>query len=277
MLRDILRRRASFTSLVAVLALVLAMSGGAIAASKYLITSTKQISPKVLKSLKGARGPAGAKGSAGAVGTPGLAGPKGESGAPGGTGASGTNGQNVTSVALAKGNEHCKEGGSELKGASGAAFACNGAPGKEGKEGAPWPAGGTLPSESTETGIWSFGPEPSGVEKTQISVPVASFTIPLASPLDQAHVHYINENNKELIENEATEELEEVTSTACLGTVDKPSAEPGNLCVYARTFVHSITLSGLIKAGVAGAELNVILRPEGKAEPEGRGTWAVTG
>jgi hypothetical protein len=37
---------------VAALALVFAMSGGAYAASRYVITSTKQISLEVLESLK---------------------------------------------------------------------------------------------------------------------------------------------------------------------------------------------------------------------------------
>jgi hypothetical protein len=44
-------KRFSYANVVATLALVLAMSGGALAASHYLITSTKQISPRVLKKL----------------------------------------------------------------------------------------------------------------------------------------------------------------------------------------------------------------------------------
>ena len=54
-----IRRRVRVTpsGVVAVFALVLAMSGGAYAAGRYAITSTKQISPKVLKALAGrARG-----------------------------------------------------------------------------------------------------------------------------------------------------------------------------------------------------------------------------
>jgi hypothetical protein len=50
------RIRLSYANVVATLALVLAMSGGAIAATHYLITSTKQISPRVLKKLKGFQG-----------------------------------------------------------------------------------------------------------------------------------------------------------------------------------------------------------------------------
>jgi hypothetical protein len=43
--------RLSYANVVATLALVRAMSGGAIAATHYLITSTKQISPRGLKKL----------------------------------------------------------------------------------------------------------------------------------------------------------------------------------------------------------------------------------
>jgi hypothetical protein len=81
-----MRRRVSFAGIVAALALVFAMTGGAIAAKKYLITSVNQISPAVLKKLKGKVGPAGPQGQAGAQG---QAGPAGANGSPGATGAPG--------------------------------------------------------------------------------------------------------------------------------------------------------------------------------------------
>jgi hypothetical protein len=61
------------------------MTGGALAANHYLINSTSQINPKVLKKLKGATGKtgaAGAPGPAGAAGAAGGAGPQGVPGAP---------------------------------------------------------------------------------------------------------------------------------------------------------------------------------------------------
>jgi hypothetical protein len=45
------RRHLSYANVTATVALVFAMTGGALAANHYLLTSTKQISPKVLKKL----------------------------------------------------------------------------------------------------------------------------------------------------------------------------------------------------------------------------------
>jgi hypothetical protein len=55
-----MRGRLSYANVVVTLALVFAMSGGAFAAGRYLITSTKQIKPSVLKQLQGKAGAIGA-------------------------------------------------------------------------------------------------------------------------------------------------------------------------------------------------------------------------
>ena len=47
-----MRGRLSYANVVATLALVFSMSGGALAAKHYLLSSTRQISPKVLRSLE---------------------------------------------------------------------------------------------------------------------------------------------------------------------------------------------------------------------------------
>jgi hypothetical protein len=78
-----MRRRITYANIAATLALVLSMSGGALAANHFLISSTKQISPKVLKKLKGATGKAGAAGATGAAGKEGA---PGKEGTPGKTG-----------------------------------------------------------------------------------------------------------------------------------------------------------------------------------------------
>ena len=64
------------------------MTGGALAAKHYLVNSTKQINPKVLKKLNGRTGHAGATGPTGAAGTAGAIGPAGPAGTPGKEGAS---------------------------------------------------------------------------------------------------------------------------------------------------------------------------------------------
>ena len=76
-------RRITYANVTATLALVLAMSGGAYAARHYLINSTKQINPKVLRKLRGARGPAGQIGPVGPQGVTGHEGPRGSRGVQG--------------------------------------------------------------------------------------------------------------------------------------------------------------------------------------------------
>jgi hypothetical protein len=84
-----MRRRLSYANVTATLALVFAMSGGALAANHYLINSTKQINPKVLKKLTGKTGKTGATGATGAAG---KEGPQGKEGSPGKEGATGAEG-----------------------------------------------------------------------------------------------------------------------------------------------------------------------------------------
>lgn len=89
-MRSRITRRLSYANVVATLALVFALSGGALAASHYLINSTKQINPAVLRALRGRTGPAGPKG---APGTPGAQGPRGSTGPSGPAGTTGPAGQ----------------------------------------------------------------------------------------------------------------------------------------------------------------------------------------
>ncbi|HWY17238.1 MAG TPA: hypothetical protein VNY27_00860 [Solirubrobacteraceae bacterium] len=270
-----IRRRLTYTNILVTFALVFAMSGGAYAAGKYLITSTKQISPKVLKSLKGANGKAGAAGlagPAGAQGTQGAPGPQGAAGAKGENGvngAPGTNGVSVTSKEVAKGATACsKEGGSEFTSASGKSFACNG------REGSPWTAGGTLPKGSSEMGVWA---EPQGIEhntgKAQaVYVPI-SFTIPLAAGLPASNVHFIN--------------VKETLPAGCKGSAEKPEAESGNLCIFAAVqegltgqpaIVNPENESASNDSGARGTLLTFIIVESAEDEILAvRGTWAVTG
>jgi hypothetical protein len=80
-------------NLVAWLALFVALGGTSLAASHYLITSTKQIKPSVLKVLHGADGKPGPPGPAGAAGARGATGPAGPQGNAGSAGSIGTRGE----------------------------------------------------------------------------------------------------------------------------------------------------------------------------------------
>jgi hypothetical protein len=75
-----LRKHLSYANVVATLALLFAMSGGALAASHYLINSTKQINPKVLRKLAGKTGKTGPPGPQGPQGATGLQGAEGKEG-----------------------------------------------------------------------------------------------------------------------------------------------------------------------------------------------------
>jgi hypothetical protein len=100
-------KRPSPSMAVSLTALVFSMAGTGIAASHYIITSTKQIKPSVLRTLEkpalaatpavpgpaGATGPAGERGAKGDPGEPGAQGLKGEQGEHGARGETGEPGQ----------------------------------------------------------------------------------------------------------------------------------------------------------------------------------------
>ena len=88
-------RRPTPAGIIASLALFFALGGSAVAANHYLVTSTSQIKPSVLKSL---HGPAGAKGAKGATGANGAGGPAGPAGGQGPQGIQGPSGAQGTSV-----------------------------------------------------------------------------------------------------------------------------------------------------------------------------------
>jgi hypothetical protein len=264
-----IRTRINATTVLAGLALVFAMTGGAYAAKKYLITSTKQISPSVLKSLQGKAGAAGAPGAAGAQGAQGPAGPAGPAGAAGAKGETGPAG--------AKGE----------KGATGNA----GNAGPTGATGATGATGftETLPSGKTETGDWNVTIVGAVSGGTPGAVGSISFPIPLASHGAAGESFVFN---KEQTENK------EFGSSGCSGSVEAPAAPPGKLCVYTKGeqmenvsgtlfavepgFTGSFGKSGAVLVGLhleGKIELVGESKPELVVEPAKAvldGSWAVT-
>ncbi len=271
------RRRMHFSpaTVIASLALVFAMTGGAFAAGRYLITSTKQISPKVLKSLQGkagANGANGAQGSAGPVGPQGPAGAKGETGAAGAAGANGTSGTSVTSAVLAKGSKECKEGGSEFKAAGSTTFACNGKNGTF--EGQFLSAGKTL------TGVWaaaSWGEE--AFPEAGVGLAEDAVSFPLSVTFNASHVEQVGkeEGEGEAHENLPEEEVGGKKMKVCTGNFTKPAAAEGYLCVFVQGETNAVlrsvsprgsgeTALGFVISAFSGAKGRIVIE----------GSWAVT-
>jgi hypothetical protein len=220
------RLRLSPAGVVAVIALVFAMAGGAFAANNQ-----GQGASASAKAKKGPRGPKGATGPAGAAGAQGPAGPQGPVGPAG------------------------KEGPQGPQGVPGEE-------GEPGEEGSPWTAGGTLPEGATETGAWSFEASSPIIEQVPISFP-----IPLADPLDAAHVHLIAPG--------------EPTPEGCGGTPATPEAEPGNLCVFPGELIEATEFNvvkpeGELQLGAGKTGAVVRFFAEGAEGSSGRGTFAVT-
>ncbi len=253
-------------TILALAALVFAITGGAYAASggsgnggggnsagnashatAYVAKSKKKTAtgkpgPRGPAGPAGATGPAGPAGPAGATGP---AGPAGGTGPAGNAGSNGTNGESVTSASLKAGEEGCTNGGSKFTVGGKTTTACNGAKGATGPEGPPGAIhpGETLPSKASEYGVWSIL-VPAG---ENVRVPI-SFTVPLAAPLfgarnasgkfpcqeipvtTECQVHYINQSGNEVPELG----VETTKAAACPGTAAAPKAEPGNLCIYAQ-------------------------------------------
>jgi hypothetical protein len=79
----------------------------------------------------------------------------------------------------------------------------------------------TLASKYMETGTWSVNESaPTGAPQVQVIVPI-SFQVRLKKGSEVKKATYKNQLQSE-----------QTTTPPCLGTVNEPSAEPGNLCVY---------------------------------------------
>lgn len=197
---------------VAVVALVAALAGGAYAASGALTGKQKKEVATIAKKYAGKRGPKGATGPAGLAGTPGAAGIPGAEGKPGPAGAAGAAGKSVTLGAETPG-VNCAEGGTkvEVEGTPASKrYICNG------QEGSPWTAGGTLPAGETETGSWGDFTLTAGVSASSISFP-----IPLAEDPEVVAIK------------EGQAGVEQAAKCPGFDTEGTPQAAAGVLCIYA--------------------------------------------
>lgn len=218
---SVIRKHLNPTSVVAFVALIFAMSGGAFAMNSSgspakptaavgsgaggnpIATAAKsKAKPKAKAGPRGPAGPAGkngANGAAGAQGPQGPQGPAGPAGAKGETGTPGTNGTDGT------------DGTNGTNGATGAA-------------GSPWTVGG-LPKGASERGTWTISGDYKAGEYVTASM---SFSVPLAEPLEGEQVHFIALGEGETEASEA----EAIKNGECTGTYAKPGAASGQLCVF---------------------------------------------
>jgi hypothetical protein len=216
----------------------------------------------------GATGPIGVTGSTGANGATGSNGATGATGAQGGTGASGGPGANgatgATGVQGATGNNG-STGATGPAGANGATGA-----GTAGATGATGPAGSypeVAPTGTIEEGYWAIS-TPDNAVQPRLTVGQISFPVPLKAELAAAKVEYLTKNS----------------STAnCPGTVAKPEAALGYLCVYTGLEANKDTKENSIDnaAGTPGAsEQGATIEFEVTADStetrvDSQGSWAV--
>lgn len=261
--------------IVAMIALVAALGGTALAAAKLNSTQKKEVE-KIAKKFAGKPGANGTNGTNGTAGAKGDAGAAGTNGTNGATGAAG---ESVT-VAAASNVECPSGGGTKFSNKTGSGKACNGSP---------WTAGGTLPKGATESGDWGTagvaGPVFGGILKAVIS-PI-SFNIPLKEAPQVVIVA------PPTAEEKAHEEFP-AAPAGCTGNASEPGAEEGKLCIF--TFetanvpglfeeaieAHHFEYPGVLHSGLvpgAGKEgTQIWVHPLVEAEPTGAaGTWAVTG
>jgi len=235
--------------IVAVVALVFAMLGGAYAATASkrhhkkaggAVVLAKKFSKKFSKAyskafskrfaVAGPAGPQGPKGDNGSNGAVGAQGPKGDTGA---TGPQGPQGEQ----------------------------------GPEGAEGSPWTMGGTLPSGSTETGAWLLDEE--GLAAVSFAIPLSDATV---AYLDEGSGFFSNGPHVHILEEGEGE------TTECPGTVSEPAAASGELCVYigntstAPETMLVVPPEATLTGGVASGGGIVTLGGAGG----GRGSFAVT-
>lgn len=279
---------------VALVALVVALSGTALAAKGSLTGKQKKEVEKIAKKFAGKPGAAGAQGPAGPSGP---AGPKGDTGAAGDAGAAGVSpaGTNFTGSKTV-GSVTCTEGGTEYKGAT-TNLVCNGKKGTNGTTGFTE----TLPPGKTETGVWGGGFPEEGAEFAKRRYYPISFPIPLAEstegtvparedPVKATFVGPTEASAPGCPGRGGAKEPQETPETLPATGEYRPTiprAEPGNLCVYANALEEATFLPGIgfsvgvyegswgTRLGTSSTGTTLMIKCTGEF-CIGLGTWAVT-
>lgn len=270
-----LRKHLNATTVIAIVALVFAMTGGAFAVtSKGGAAPVASVAKKKSKgdASRGPRGPKGDTGPVGPVGpagAPGKEGLAGKEGPAGNDGANGANGTGATTESFGGKAHGCEEGGVLVKSASPEAVVCNGKAGKNGTTGFTE----KLPAGKTETGAWS-GQLTAGASTAVVFIPIA-FNIPLEAPIESGDAEYVGPSGN---------------GTTCPGSAEAPEAEAGHLCVYQETTSNIEENAGRIANalflrpdkgyatafGASSTGTILYLTVEANKEGFGFGTWAVT-
>jgi hypothetical protein len=248
---------------LAIVALVMAMVGGAYAAGALTGKQKKEVE-KIAKKYAGKPGAPGANGTNGSNGAPGEKGAKGDTG---NAGAPGTDGEDGNSVVLL--NEEpsgcpSEEGFTyEVEGSGEEDEVCNGIDGQTGFT-------EFLPGGKTETGTWSVS-----LLVGQSSKQPISFALPLETAPEPIFV-------------------EGASAAGCPGLEGGlPTAEPGKLCLYSLKVTAGALSIGFLRPDALNPEFEfpapaegtgpsgTILAAECEPGPEPGpcfqyGTWAVT-
>ena len=250
--------------IVSIMALVLALAGGAFAASGLNSKQKKQVKA-IAKQFAGKPGATGPAGPAGPTGSAGANGKDGTNGRDGTNGTNGTNGQSVTVTDVAAFSNCGDATGYRLVSASGTDFVCNGL---DGEDGSPWTAGGTRPVGSTETGSLGdlFRCSRRGLFGLVLSCPIVGRS-------DTDHVHTATDANFADFDGAGA------GTTGCTGSTASPSAPSGHLCVYGTDNLGNLSALGVANpAGGGGAsQAGAVLLVSCSNFCTPKGTFAVTG
>jgi hypothetical protein len=263
---------------IAVIALVAALGGTAVAAGGLTKAQEKQVT-KIAKKYAGKPGAAGKDGAAGPAGPAGPGGGKGDAGGKGATGAkgptggagvAGTNGKTVLSGAANPTNAIGTQGDFYINtttdeifgpkpstaGAWGSGTPLKGEAGEDGEDGSPWVVG-TAPSEVVMKGTWAVQQYTAAGAGEIIPIPLST-GVPI-EPITAVSIDALMVKPGENLPGQSTEEREEAEGI-CPGSANNalPSTSPGNLraCFYVQSDTNlNASFAGDLKGSGGGLML----------------------